>query len=187
MSETADIRVSEGVKLTGMDAGWANAEDLQRVFVWDIGPEKPRPPQRPTLPKNAKEGDPEHELAKVEFQELLEDYQVDLKTFKQKKTEYADFQQRYGGPVEVVWWSVDARQNMEKDAAAVREGRQSRLRYYVSARTRGWKGKVANLGLPEGMKPGPGQAEVERRAREEGVLLSEALRADPVFGQQELR
>jgi hypothetical protein len=186
MAESAEIRVSEGVTLTGMDPGWAHSRDLQQVFLWDIGPEKPKSPHKPTLPQKAKDGEPEYELAKVEFQELLEEYQAELKNFKKAKQEFNEFQERNGGPIELLFWSIDARHAMEHDVAAWKAGKQSRPRYYLSSRTRGNK-HLPNRGLPEGMKPGHGQAEVERRANESSVLLGEAMRADPIFGTQELR
>lgn len=161
-----------------------NSEELQRVWLWDCGPAKPMAPKRPAAPKG-KEGDPEYDLAKVEFAEQLEDYATALKSWKQQKQDYAKWQEGNGGPIEIVMWSCDAADALARDeAAAKKDGRERR--FYVSSRTRGHSG-IPNRGLPEGVKPGHGQAENERRQREGDADLAAALKADPVFGQQELR
>jgi hypothetical protein len=166
-----------------------NSFDIQQVILWDIGPPKPVAPKRPAIPeilKKGKEGDAEYDLAKIEMAELLEDYATALKRWKQDKIDSADWHKRNDGPVELSFWSCDAADALARDATAVAEGRQSELRYYVSARTRG-HGNRPNRGLPEGRKPGKGQAELERREREGDADLVAARRADPVFGQQEIR
>jgi hypothetical protein len=188
--ETADIRVGAGVKLTGMDVGWARLHDLQKVILWDIGPEKPKAPQRPPLPKKQAEGDPEYDLAKIEFNDQLAQYDADLRRHGQLKTEYQKWEREIGGPIELEFWSVDARDALVRDAAAVKDGRQSRLRYFVSTSTRGYtdnpnrRGEryLPNRGLPEGMSPGRGQAELARRRAVDDAELADAMRADPVFG-----
>ena len=140
----------------------------------------------PRVMKDSKEGDPEYDLAKIEMSDALDDYAEALKRWKQEKIDFAAWHRRNDGPIELSFWSCDAADALARDAAAVAEGRQAELRYYLSARTRG-HGNRPNRGLPEGRKPGKGQAELERRAREGDADLVEARRADPVFGQQEIR
>lgn len=189
-----DLRVNEGVKLGGLPEGWVNAHALQRVILWDIGPEPPRPPAKPVAPKG-KDGDPEFELAKVEFEEQIDVYRQALKAFKLAREDYADWHGRNGGAIEIDFWSCDAADALGRDGAALKAKRQGRLRYYISSRTRGYRGDqghrnevtLQNRGLPEGTKPGRGQAELERRMREGDADMAAALRRDPVFGEQELR
>jgi hypothetical protein len=155
------------------------------VVVWDTGPSKPAMPVRPKRPKG-EEGDPEFDLAMIDYREAIEEYERGLKAYKQAKAEYDDFQTRYGGPYELTWWSVDAQKNLGHDREAVKDGRQATLRYYISSKTRGYE-RTPNLGLPKGMRPGPGQATQEERARAGAADLDAQKRADPVFGTQELR
>jgi hypothetical protein len=185
MSDTAEIRVNEGVRLTNLASGWANAAALQTVILWDIGPEKPAYPERPVTPKG-KEGDPAFDLAVVEFRDDLEQFQAALKTYRAAKKDFDDWKVRNGGPVEVTFWSCDAHDALGNDARAVAEGRQTRTRYHLSSRTRGY-GKLPNHGLPEGMRPGHGQSDLERRMREGDADMAAALKADPVFGTPELK
>jgi hypothetical protein len=180
-AETAEVKLSAHTKLSNLDAGWANAAELQRVWLWDIGPEKPRPPQRPPLPKG-KEGDPAFDLEKIEFKDALEVYEASLKHHAVLKAQYSDWERKCGGPIEIPFWSVDAEHALAADERAVREGRQSRRRWYISSRTRG-KSKLPNRGLPEGMKPGHGQAAIERQIREDGIDMAAARRSDPIFGE----
>jgi len=179
--EVADIKVGVGVKLTGLDVGWAHLHDLQRVYLWDIGPEKPAPPIRPPLPKG-KEGDPEYDLAKVEFADALARYDAELKEHGRRKAEYASWERQCGGPVEMEFWSVNAREALDSDVRAVAEGRQTRRRWYLSSRTRGSE-RLPNRGLPEGMKPGHGQADLERTRKERDADFADAMRRDPIFGE----
>jgi hypothetical protein len=168
-----------------------NSAEIQQVILWDIGPSKPVAPKRPNVPKG-KEGDPEFDLAKVEFAEALEDYQEALKAWKKAKTEYADWHKQNGGPIELVFWSCDAADALARDAANAPavvgdDGEETKhLRYFISARTRGY-GNLPNRGLPQGKRPGHGQSELERRMREGDADLMAARRADPVFGNQETR
>ena len=103
--------------------------------------------------------------------------------YDRRVSEYKDFATRFGGPVEYQFFSCDARDALAADALAVKEGRQSRPRWHISARTRGSE-KLPNAGLPSGMKPGHGQqANLERQVASDREFLA-ALAADPVFGQE---
>jgi hypothetical protein len=151
-----------------------------RVYLWDCGPEKPVLPTRPKPPEGV-EGDPEYDLAVLEFQEVFETYSAALKTHRQRVAEYADWELRHGGPIEHGFWSCDARDALQNDARAVAEGRQVRPRWHLSSRTRGYE-KLPNHGLPAGMIAGRGHDANVERQRQGAELLEQARRADPVFG-----
>jgi hypothetical protein len=180
-------------------------------------PVPPKRPAVPKVMKDSKEGDPEYDLAKIDMADALEEYAEGLKRWKQEKIDYANWHARNGGPVEMAFWSCDAddalfndmmsikwmlprdhplrgmvpanereKQRMLAAAHQIREEMKIPERYYLSSRTRGHANRP-NRGLPEGMKTGIGQAELERRAVEGDADLVAARRADPVFGQQEIR
>ena len=153
------------------------APELAKTYVvlWDIGPLKPVAPKRPELPKG-KEGEPEHDLAVLEFKEQLEDYGEALKAFKQAKIEHAKWQKDQGGAIELRMFSCDAHDALERDPA----------RYHISASTRGHE-KLKNHGLPAGYKPGKGQEENLLRAQQGEAEFAAARARDPVFGNPELR
>jgi hypothetical protein len=178
------------------------------VIMWDIGPHKPIAPKRPKTP-TGKLGQPDFDLAMVEFKEQLEDYEAELKAYSRAKQEYAAWQKNEGGAIERVMWSVDAFDALERDAATApivtvpvidadgntvldeatgepKTKEVKMLRYYISASTRGHE-RVKNHGLPDGAKPGKGQAENMRRQREGEDEFLRARAADPVFGQEIFR
>ena len=183
----AEYDVAPGVKFSNVDKG-SLAEgminrEISMVYLWDCGPSKPVAPKRPETPKG-KEGDPEYDLAKVEFKVALDQYQEDLASYGRRKEEFRDFDRRYGGPFEVKMWSVDARDALARDGEAVANGKQDRQRWYLSARTRGYE-SLPNHGLPGNMKPGHGHAENLRREREGEDDLAAVKKSDPIFGQLE--
>ena len=186
----ADVlyKVASGVRLTASGSGsedfeaMANNAEVSKVWIWDIGPEKPVNPKKPVAPKG-RDGDPEYDLACVEFKEALKDYEEDRERYKKALKDHADFERKFGGPFEFSQWSCDARNTFDYDADAVKDGRQTRLRFYLSSRTRG-NSQATNGGLPEGLKPGHGQADILRREREGMEDLIAARRADPVFGSE---
>lgn len=153
------------------------APELAKTYVilWDIGPSKPVAPERPVAPKG-KEGDPEFDLATMEFKEQIEEYGEALKAFKQAKVEYAKWQKDQGGALELRMFSCDAQDALTRDPA----------RYHISASTRGYE-KLKNHGLPKDHKPGKGQEENLRRAQEGQAEFAAARAKDPVFGNPELR
>lgn len=176
------VRIIDGQPVVRHAGTMTDLRDASEVWLWDCGPEKPKPPERPEAP-TGKQGDPEYDLAVIEFKEQLEDYEAALKLYAQQKKEFADWEKRFGGPVEVRFWSVDARDALKHDARAVEENRQAKPRYHISARTRGFE-KTKNGGLPVGMKPGRGhQANLERQIAGEAEFVA-ALKADPHFGQE---
>jgi len=185
----AEMQIVPGIKFTGDDRPETldiiGMAELGRVYLWDIGPEKPMPPKRP-VPPQGKENDPGYQLEKVEFNESLEEYQAAIRKAKVDKDEHAKWHRRNGGPIECLFDAPSAIEALESDKRAIDEGRQTKQRWYLSARTRG-HAKLPNRGLPEGMRAGHGQAEQERRAAEGESDLIAARRSDPVFGKQELR
>jgi hypothetical protein len=179
--------------------------ELAKTFVilWDIGPHKPSPPKRPDAPKG-KPGQPEYDLSMLEFKEGLEAYEAALKAYGMAKIEYANWQKKEAGAIELTMYSCDASDSLARDAAnaplvpvldeagnpvldEVGEPKMvKRLRYFISASTRGHE-RLKNHGLPDGAKPGQGQAENMRRQREGEDEFMQARRADPVFGQEMVR
>jgi hypothetical protein len=155
----------------------------QMVWLWDCGPEKPAVPTRIKVP-SGKAGDPEHDLALIEFREQLGDYEAALKAHRKAKIEYDEFMRAQGGPVEVKMWSVNAQDALRADNKAVEEGRQAGRRWFISSRTRGYS-NLPNDGLPPGVRPGRGQ--IENRQREQSAMESfqQAKRSDPAFGEME--
>jgi hypothetical protein len=210
----SEVQLFPGVHMrtTGNTDMPPNSFDIQQVILWDIGPSKPVAPKRPVMPKvfkEKKEGDPEYDLAKIEMADQLEEYAEALKRWKQEKIDFADWHKRNDGPVEIAFWSCDAADALARDGANApisnikvldehgqvvlddqgneKEEEVKHLRYFISARTRGY-GRLPNRGLPPtAPPPGKGQAELERRAREGDADLVAARAADPVFGQQEIR
>ena len=82
--------------------------------------------------------------------------------------------------------AVDARDALEIEERAVKEGLVPAKRYFISSRTRSFE-SLPNQGLPGNMKPGKGHFENLRREREGEADLDEARLSDPVFGSREMR
>lgn len=129
------------------------------VRIWDLGPKKPEAPKKPDVPKG-KDGDPEFELAKIEFEGALVIYRADLIAYGRARIDYDNWQANMGGPAELEMWSVGA-----KDAKARDPDR------YVDK-------------LPRGVKPGPGHFKNLEREQERMSEQDEAARRDPQFGEQ---
>jgi len=180
----AEYKVSDHTKLTGGGVDFqAMIPQNSKVWLWDCGPPKPEMPKRPVPPKG-EEGQPDHDLAMIEFREQIIDYEGALKDYRARKIEYDKFQADYGGPYERECWSADATDALTRDENAVKAGRQAALRWFISSRNHGW-GHLKNSGLPNGMKPGHGQAELKRREAEGEADLAALRRRDPVFGATE--
>lgn len=172
----SDFEVSPFTKLSGGSDFQAMANQASMyVILWDIGPLKPVAPVKPTAPKG-KEGEPEYDVALVEFREELEVYTAARKTYLVALKDYGDWQKNQGGAIERQFYSCDAHDALARDPE----------RYYISASTRGHE-KLKNHGLPAGYKPGRGHAENVRRAMEGEEEFAKIRKADPVFGTPELR
>lgn len=158
-----------------------------KVWLWDVGPEEPVMPEPPD-PPSGKDGEPRYDLAKIHYKRQLKAYEDALLQFERDEVEYKRWQRDQGGPVEVLMWSVDARDALTNDHKQVKSednpsGRQTRPRYCISSRTKGHE-HLKNHGLPKGMRPGHGQqANIERQVAGEREFLA-AMKSDPVFGQE---
>jgi|HubBroStandDraft_1064217.scaffolds.fasta_scaffold83665_2 hypothetical protein len=162
-----------------------------KVVMWDTGPKKPgAPPARPALPEG-KEGTPEYDLNVLEFQDELDAYKKALAAHREAKKEYDQFQTQWGGPYEIfnVWW-VDARDMLKNGRCgrctncAQKQACES-PRYMISSKSAGHS-KLANGGLPAGVKPGRGQDEQLQRIKEGREQFLQEVQTDPVFGQVEM-
>jgi hypothetical protein len=172
----SDFEVSPYTKLSGGSDFQAMANQASMyVILWDIGPQKPTMPAKPVLPKG-KDGEPEYDIALVEFKEALEVYAEARKAYLAALQEHAKWQKNEGGAIERQFYSCDAYDALVRDPE----------RYYISASTRGSE-KLKNHGLPAGYKPGRGQEENIRRAQEGDAEFARLRAADPVFGNPELR
>lgn len=162
--------MSTGYKAT-LDGAPQVVGDLPSAMVrlWDLGPTEPTPPKRPDLPKG-KEGDPEHDLAVIDFRGALAAYETELKAYGQAKKDFADWHKTYGGPYEIVnYHSADAYDALTNDPA----------RYCVS------RSDMPNHGLPKGRKPGPYQEQQKKRWAEQERELRHAAAMDPNFGRRQ--
>jgi hypothetical protein len=153
-----------------------------KVYLWDCGPEEPRLPEPPEEP-SGRGGDPKYDLERLKYKRALKHYEDELLTFENRDKEFRHWHFAVKGPVEIMMWSVDARDALANDSKAVADGRQKKPRYFVSSRTRGWE-KTKNLGLPPGVVPGPGHKENLDRQIAGDQKFVEALKADPQFGQE---
>lgn len=172
----SDFEVSPFTKLSGGSDFQAMANQASMfVILWDIGPQKPSAPVKPPLPKG-KEGEPEYDIAMIEFKEGLDAYAEARKAYLVALSEHSRWQKDQGGAIERQFYSCDAFDALSRDPE----------RYYISASTRGHE-RLKNHGLPAGYKPGRGHAENVRRAEEGEAEFAALKRADPVFGTPELR
>lgn len=190
--------------ITGEFSKYSNTlvDDLRSMhaWLWDTGPTEPELPEPPDPPAG-KEGEPKYDLAKIQYKRKLKAYEEALLAYERQTVEYNDFQRRYGGPIEMRFYSVDAMDAIRNDLKAVFQKRQQKPRWYVSKRTSPRlrqriistmqatleREKVEldiTLGLPRGMKPGHGhKMALERELAGEKEFVA-ALKADPQFGQE---
>ncbi len=153
------------------------APELAKTYVilWDIGPLKPSAPAKPVAPKG-KEGEPEYDIAMVEFKESLEAYAEARKAYLAGLKEHAIWQKDQGGAIERQMFSCDANDALERAPE----------RYFISSSTRGYS-QLKNQGLPAGYRPGRGHDANLERARQGEAEFAAARAKDPVFGNPELR
>lgn len=173
----SEYRVSEHTKLSGTTdfEGMAQDRHISKVVLWDKGPPPPEAPKRPIVPEG-KIGEPKYDLAMIEFRLAMDDYEKALLAFRRARAEYAEFQEKEGGPYEFSQPSCFATETLSRDPN----------RYCISSSTRGYEG-LKNLGLPVGEKPGHGHFERIRRAKEGDADAAAERRTDPVFGSLEAR
>jgi hypothetical protein len=153
-----------------------------KVWLWDCGPEDPVPPEEP-MPPATPFGDPKYHLENLRHKRAVKRFEDELHIYERNEAEFQHWRRNVRGPVELMMWSTDARDALEHDARAVKEGRQKDLRYYVSSRTRGYE-RAKNFGLPKDVMPGEGHREnLERQLAGEKEFV-EILKSDPQFGQE---
>ena len=92
MAKDADIKVMEGIHLRGSGdfAALAGMRTNSEVWMWDTGPEKPVQPKRPPVPKG-REGDPDFDLALIEFKRELAEYTAALEQYGADKRQYEQY------------------------------------------------------------------------------------------------
>lgn len=127
--------------------------------IWDLGPSEPLPPKRPAIPKG-EEGEPEFDLAMIDFRREKAAYESALEAYGQQKRDYLDWNTRYGGPFQIEWLSPDAREALANDPKRYAEK------------------------LPKGVKPGKWHHEQVVRQEERRAELKTIAARDPVFGNQ---
>lgn len=138
------------------------------VRLWDVGPLEPVAPKRPDLPKG-KEGDPDYDLALIDFRGALATYETDLKAYGAAKKAFADWNKTYGGPYEIVnYHSADAYDALTNDPE----------RYFVS------RSDFPNHGLPKGRKPGPYHEAQKKQWAEDARQTRRLADQDPIFGRK---
>jgi hypothetical protein len=153
-----------------------------KVWLWDCGPEEPIIPEEPEPPA-VPIADPKYHLENLRHKRAVKRFEDELLIYERNEAEFQNWHRNIRGPVELLMWSCDARDAMEHDARAVKDGRQKKQRYYVSSRTRGYE-RTKNLGLPNDVQPGVGHREnMERQLAGEKEFI-EILKADPQFGQE---
>ena len=130
------------------------------VDLWDLGPLRPSAPIAPTPPVESKDlKGADFELAKIHYEDALEDYRRDLRSYGAAKTEHKRWHEENGGPVKIDLWSTDAVHALTVEPK----------RYFLE--------------LPKGLKPGTAQLENDRIAEMSAQELQEARDKDPQFGK----
>jgi len=135
-------------------------DPTDHVLVWDIGPvrvEAPKAPVEPVESKDLKGAD--FALAKIHYEDALEQYRTDLRAYGEAKNAYTAWHQNNGGPIKLKQWSTDAVHSLTVDPE----------RYFLE--------------LPKGLKPGKAQAEADRIAEMTEAEMQEAREKDPQFGK----
>jgi len=176
----AEVRYLDGqpaIRNTGL---LTEARAQGEVWLWDCGPEEPMPPDEP-IPPALPITDPKYHLENLRHKRAVKRFEDELVIYERMETEFQHWHRNIRGPVEVNMWSPNARDALEHDERAVKEGRQKKRRWYLSSRTRG-SGNLENFGLPNGVKPGPGHRENLERAIAGDKEFIDALKADPHFG-----
>lgn len=143
----------------GLDGKPQIVDDAPPMYfqIWDLGPSEPVAPTRPKPPKGDV-GEPEHDLAMIDFKRELAAYETGLETYGRQKREYLEWNDRFGGPYQIAWLSPDAREAMQNDP-----------KRYVEK-------------LAKGVKPGKWQAEQEARLAQAERDMKTLAARDPVFG-----
>jgi hypothetical protein len=176
----AEVRYLDGQPAIVNKGLLTEARAQGEVWLWDCGPEEPLPPDEPEPPALSF-ADPKYHLENLRHKRAVKRFEEDLITYDRLEREYQNWHKNIRGPVEVSMWSPNARDALEHDMRAVKDGRQKKRRWYLSARTRGSE-RLKNYGLPAGIEPGPGHQENLERAIAGDKEFIAALKSDPHFG-----
>lgn len=133
------------------------------VDMWDLGPQRPLPPEQPKPPTPGK-NEAENILARLQHEDALKDYEVALRAYGRLKAEFDHWRVNIGGPRRIEMWPVQAREVLEAQA----DGRHPHARY---ARH-----------LPPGVKPGKAQIEADAREQDAAEARQRDIDLDPHFG-----
>jgi hypothetical protein len=104
-----------------------------KLYLSDFGPPAPVEPAAPAAPVGNID-DPAYILAMVEFWPTIEAHAKAMDAYTAATIEYLYFHSRYGSFRETLEYSMDALTALANDDRAVKEGRQSARRYYLSPR-----------------------------------------------------
>jgi hypothetical protein len=105
----------------------------EMLWLSDFGPPKPIAPVAPAAPQGSLD-DPAFILAMVEFWPSMEAHHRNLMAYTAATQDYLDFHSRHGSFHETLEYPMDAKSAIAADERAVKEGRQSGRRYYLSPR-----------------------------------------------------
>jgi len=178
----AEVRYLDGAPAIRNSGLLTEARAQGEVWLWDCGPEEPMPPDEP-VPPALPITDPKFHLENLRHKRAVRRFEDELVAYDRLEREYQHWQNNIRGPVELSMWSPNARDALNHDARAVKEGRQKKRRYYLSSRTRGSE-RLKNYGLPPGIEPGPGHQEnLDRQLAGEKEFV-DILKSDPHFGQE---
>jgi hypothetical protein len=175
MSGDGVYKVGPGVRISGDDA--ILDRNIGSVWLWDIGPELPKPPVTPERPAR---GDP---VKEVDYKLAAEAYEAARRQYEAELLAYHQWNRERGGPYMEQMWSHNADTALKNDERAVKEGAQPRRRWYIASRTRGYR-NLPNQGLPEGLSPGRFHQQMLVREAAGEADYAAARRADPVFGME---
>jgi hypothetical protein len=132
------------------------------VDMWDLGPQRPTPPEQPEPPKPSK-SEADNILAKLEHEDRLRDYEVNLRAYGRLKAEFDAWRKDVNGPRKIEMWPVNATEVLQAQA----DGRYPER--YVKH-------------LPPGVKPGRAQIEADAREQDAAEARQRDIDLDPHFG-----
>lgn len=129
-----------------------------KVDLWDMGPARPEPPEKPAEPDKTKLKGAYLAAAEVEYEDALDRYKDALRGWNAAKKAHRDWHDEKGGPRKVELWAVDATHALMTDPERFK------------------------LDLPKGQRPGREQIEAEERALAEQDAIARMKEVDPQFG-----
>jgi hypothetical protein len=103
------------------------------LWLSDFGPPAPVAPVAPVAPQG-NIADPAYVLAMVEFWPVMEAHAKAVAAYTAATIEYVEWHSQHGSFHETLEYPMDAKSAIAADERAVKEGRQSGRRYYLSPR-----------------------------------------------------